>query len=96
MNVNSEGKNNWVSYFISRRDSRREDMRQYFNILCVCLFSLFGSGVVLVLAFFANTPLYILFILFAISCFILVAFVRYFYNEYRLAEKDVKNYTDAI
>jgi len=89
-------KNAWLMYFISIRDSRRDDMRHYTSL---CVGSVI-STILLVCYLFVQTdnPLFKPrgFPVLVIVTLILAAFVWHFLNEYRIAEKEIKDYSDAI
>ena len=89
-------KNAWLTFFISIRDSRREDMRHY-PTLCV------GSSISLIILLFylfvqTDNPLFTPrgYPVLAIVILILVAFGWHSFNEYKIAEKETKDYSDAI
>lgn len=87
-------KNAWLTYFISIRDSRREDMRHYSNLWKASLISnlLFLSTLYATGYLFTNRGIVAGTIVCTILC---LSFLR-FRNEYRIAEKEIKDYSDAI
>jgi len=85
-------KDRWLNYFISRRNSRREDMRHYMTLWIATLIAL----MVYLLSVYSGLFSCQRIVAAIIAVVVLGAAFTYFILEYKHAEKQVKFFSDAV